>query len=260
MTAFLPIRGGSSVAFSLVVLVFSALDSSFAVTPQSIQGAKEPKSIEAHFDAAQTYQLAGDLERAEAEYRQGISAALQRLGNLKVANGDYAAGLEMLQNAASTDAKNVDARIDLSVAYFHNGEYEKAKAPVLGILQADPANFRGRNLLGKIYFMQGDFQEAVGELQAALAVNPDFDVAYSLALADLELKRLPQATVLFDEMRASLGNTPELHVLLGQAYRQAGFLDLAVAEFKNALERDPGHAHVHAYLGMTYVVMSGEQN
>ena len=36
----------------------------------------------------------------------------------------------------------------------------------------------------------------------------DFDVAYSLALADLQLKKLPQATVLFDEMKASMKSPP----------------------------------------------------
>jgi tetratricopeptide (TPR) repeat protein len=257
MTAKSTIRKPSRIVFSLIVVFSWMTDCSLALEPQTGQ-AKKAATIDAHFDAAETYQLAGDLNKAVAEYWQGISAALQHLGNLKVANGDAAGGLEMLRKATSADAKNTDAAVDLGIAYFRNGDYEKAKECVHDVLKADPSNFRGRNLLGKIHFMQGDFQAAVDALQAALSVNPDFDVTYSLALANLQLKRLPQATVLFDEMRANVRNSPELHVLLGQAYRQTGYLDLAAQEFKNAIALDSHFSHAHAYLGMTYVTLGGE--
>jgi tetratricopeptide (TPR) repeat protein len=215
---------------------------------------------EGHFDAAQTYQIAGDFGRAAAEYRRGISIALQRLGNLKFADGDNTGGLETLKKAVHTDASNIDAQIDLGIAYFRGGDYNSAKECVQSVLKSEGDNFRAENLLGKIDFMQGNFESAANELQAALAITPDFDVAYSLALADLQLKRLPQATVLFDEMRVSLADTPELHTLLGQAYRQTGYLDLAVEQFKNALKLDSAFPRAHAYLGMTYFTIGGKQN
>lgn len=231
-----------------------------AMLAQSSIAEKRPVPVEQHFDAAETFQLTGDLEKAAAEYRVGISVALQRLANLKLADGDTAGSIELLRRSVAADPKNVDAAIDLGIALFHNGSYAAAKDSVLAALKTDPANFRGRNLLGKIYFMQGEFASAAGELQAALAIQQDFDVAYTLALANLELKKLPQATVLFDEMRASGRKTPELHVLLGQAYRQTGYLDLAVQEFKSALELDAHYPHAHGYLGMTYVALGGDTN
>jgi tetratricopeptide (TPR) repeat protein len=221
---------------------------------------KDSKPVETHFEAAETYQLAGVLDKAAAEYRQGISDALDRLGNLKIADGNYEAGLDLLRGATSADPKNVNAAVDLGIAYFRTGNYDKARDCLKGVLRDDPSNFRARNLSGKIDFMQGNFEAAVADLQAALAVNQDLDVAYSLALANLELKKLPQATVLFDEMRSSLGQTAELHVLLGQAYRLTGFLDLAVTEFQGALTMNAHYPNVHRYLGMTYFALAGESN
>jgi len=265
MRSFLPIRRWSLRGIALFLGIISAGQTSlgvtpFAVTPQSAPAKQDSAPVEAHFDAAQTFQIAGDLDRAAAEYRKGISVALDRLGNLKVSNGDYEAGLDLLRKAVSADPGNTDVQIDLGIGYFRHGDYANAKASVSGILKTDPSNFRARNLLGKSDFMLGNFQAAADELQAAMSITPDFDVAYSLALAYLELKKLPQATPLFDEMKASVGQTPELHALLGRAYKETGFLDLAVTEFQEALKLDPAYPHAHAYLGMTYVSMGGKEN
>ena len=252
------IRRWSRLCLTLAFWIVSGFKPSFALVQKNAQ-AKED-SAEDHFNAAQTYQIAGDFGRTAAEYRRGISIALQGLGNLKFANGDTAGGLETLKKAVNTDAGNIDAQIDLGIAYFRVGDYNSAKECVQGVLKSEGDNFRAQNLLGKIDFMQGNFEAAANELQAALAITPDLDVAYSLALAYLQLKKLPQATVLFDEMRASLPDTPELHTLLGQAYRQTGYLELAVEQFKNALKLDAASPHVHAYLGMTYFTMGGKEN
>jgi len=231
-----------------------------ASATQTAQGRNDLTSPETHFDAAQTYQIAGDFDRAASEYKRGISIALEQLGNLKVATGDSPGGLESLRKATQADPGNLDAQIDLGIAYFRAGDYDNAKACALRVLESDVGSFQAQNLLGKINFMQGNFESAAEELQAALAITPDFDVAYSLALTNLQLKKLPQATVLFDEMQASLADTPELQALIGQAYRQTGYLDQAVERFKNALKLDPAYPHAHAYLGMTYFTMGGKQN
>jgi tetratricopeptide (TPR) repeat protein len=255
-----PIRSRSEVCLPLAFVIMLAFTPSFGLAQQTALAKQDPAAPETHFDAAQTYQIAGDFDRAASEYKRGISVALERLGNLKVATGDSTGGLETLRTATQADPGNLDSQIDLGIAYFRAGDYGNAKTCVLGVLKSDSVNFRAQNLLGKIDFMQGQFESAAEELQAALAITPDFDVAYSLALTDLQLKKLPQATVLFDEMQASLTDTPELEALIGQAYRQTGYLDQAVERFKKALKLDAAYPHAHAYLGMTYFTIGGKQN
>lgn len=222
------------------------------------KGMSPPDPVEQHFQAAQTFQLAGDLPHASEEYRKAISVGLERLGNLRSSEKKYSEAIELLTKSFTLDPGNTDAAIDLAVAHFYTGQFDTAKSLVEPVVSREPANFRALNLLGKIEFMQGNFQAAADRLQAALGIQPDFDVAYSLALADLQLKKLPQATVLFDEMKASMKSPPELHILIGRAYRESGFPDRAANEFQRAIARDPKIPHAHSQLGITYL-MEGDK-
>ena len=75
--------------------------------------------------------------------------------------------------------------------------------------------------------LQGNYEAAADELHTALGLATDFDVAYSLALADLELKKISLATVLFDEMKNSMPETAQLHALIGRAFLATDYPQLA---------------------------------
>ena len=216
--------------------------------------AAEPDPIEQHFQSAQTFQLAGDLSHAADEYRKAISAGLERLGNLRISQQKYGEAKSLLTNAIGVDSSNTGAAISLAVADFYMGDLDQAKSLLEPVLTREPSNFRALNLMGKLEFVKGNFQAAADHLQAALGIQADFDVAYSLALANLELKKLPQATVLFDEMKASMKSSPELHMLIGRAYRQSGYAEQAAGEFEKAISLNPKAPHAHSLLGQTYLM------
>src|SRR5262249_32470418 len=71
-----------------------------------------------------------------------------------------------------------------------------------------------------------------------------------LALADLELKKTALATVLFDEMKNSLPESAQLHVLIGRAYLATDYPQLATREFERATALDPKYPNVNFYLGL----------
>ena len=255
-------RHPRSVAITLrcvfLALVFLAILAKGQTAKETQRRAAETDPAEQHFHSAQTFQLAGDLAQAAVEYRRAISVGLQHLGNLRSSEQKYPEAIELLTTASKLDPDNIDAGIDLGVTYFHTGEWPKARSAVEPILAASPSNFRALNLMGKIDFMQGNFQAAADRLQAALNIKSDFDIAYSLALVDLQLKRLPQAITLFDEMKASIKYSPELFVLIGRAYRESGYLEEAGREFQRALALDPKEPRAHSLLGSTYL-MQGEK-
>src|SRR5580658_1476669 len=218
-----------------------------------------PDPLNQHYSAAQTFQLGGDFERAEAEYHQVLALALQRMANLVAAENvtaeknDSGKAIHLLEDAVAADPSYQDARIDLALFYFRAGHLDRANAQAAEVVKANPRNVRALQVLGNVEFAQGNFAAAVEHLHTALGLQGDFDTAYSLALAYLSQQKLAETKLLFDEILNDMGSTPELHVLLGRAYRETGYLDEAIREFKKAIELDPKYPRVHYYLALAYL-------
>jgi tetratricopeptide (TPR) repeat protein len=219
-----------------------------------------PDRLNQHYSAAQTFQLGGDLARAEAEYHQVLALALQRMGDLLAAEkNDSDEAVRVLQDAVAADPAYADARIDLALVYFRAGRLDKASAEAAEVVKADPHNVRALQLLGNVEFAQGNFASAEGHLHTALGLQVDFGTAYSLALSYLSQHKLAETKFLFDEILNDMGSTPELHVLLGRAYRETGYLDEAIREFNKAIELDPHYPRVHYYLALAYLAQGEKE-
>src|SRR5271154_699138 len=103
-----------------------------------------PDPLNEHYSAAQTFQVGGDLERAEAEYHQVLALALQRMGNLVAAEkNDSEEAALLLEDAVAAEPAYADARIDLGLVYFRAGQLDKASAQAAEVLKGDPRNVRG---------------------------------------------------------------------------------------------------------------------
>ena len=247
-------------ALAIAMPAFAAQTPAKRADPAIRSTAPPPKSsvpktdpAQEHFDSAQTYQLAGDFDSAAGEYRRAIAIGLDHLGNLRAARQDYPAAEQLLQQAMAADPDAPDPAVDLAITELYSGDMPKAAADAKAVLQKNPDNFRALALLGKIDFLQGNYQAAADELHAALGLTTDFDIAYSLALADLELKKTSLAVVLFDEMKNSIPESAQLHVLIGRAFLTTDYPQLARKEFEHATALDPKYPQVHFYLGMASV-------
>jgi len=217
---------------------------------------KDP--VEEHYRAAETFQLAGDLTAAEAEYRRVISLALQRLAAIRVLAQDDQQALNLLQSAAVADPSDVEAQMSLASVASRSGDLTSAKAILSSVLAKDEHRLSAKSLLGNILFMEGDYPAAADQLRTVMEEGSDVNAAYSLALTYLKLNDLAKATNVFDEMLTSMGSSAELHVLIGQAYREGEQFDLAAGEFRKALALNPDVARAHAYLGIVYLLQRGD--
>src|SRR5260370_13488612 len=175
------------------------------------KAASEASSPEQAFQSAETFQVAGDYERAAAAYREAVSVALQQLGNLRVSHKEYAEGIDLLARAVQAAPVRVTARVDLTIAHFEVRDFEKAKAEIEAALQREPENARALNLAGKIYFMKGDFAAAANRLESAIRLRPGCETGYLLALADLELNNPVPPRVIYTEMHTSSPPHPSIH-------------------------------------------------
>ena len=211
-----------------------------------------------HYEAAQSYHTAGNYAAAEAEFKIILAESYLRLGRIYAAQAKYPAAADALKTATSIRPDSPDGLVDLSIAYFHVGEFSKAVEPVQRAVAADARNAAAHHMLGKSYFMLGEFEKAVAELKTTLKLSPgDYDAEYTLGLAYLKRKDVAAAKQLYEAMAQRLGNRPALRVLIGRAYRETGFLPESIEEFKAAIALNPRFPRVHYYLGLMYLYKDG---
>src|SRR5215467_298404 len=238
----------------------------FAVAVCSALGQERPKTqrainpAEQHYEAAQTFQIASDYDKAAGEYRAAIGYALQQMGNLHLERQEWSDAAELLSQAIKMDATNAPARIDLALARYQAGDVEPAKAIIEDAVRQNPSDVRALVFAGKVYFMQADYTKAAERFETALQLQPNFDIGYMLALTDLELKKPVPANVIFDEMLATSKPDAGIWVLIGIAYRETGYLDRATVHFAKAIQLEPHKHNVHAALGMTRFLQGPEHD
>ncbi|MBZ0307740.1 MAG: tetratricopeptide repeat protein, partial [Anaerolineae bacterium] len=133
--------------------------------------------------------------------------------------------------------ENQMAKSTLANIYFREGDHRQAKALYKEILAGgDGQHFRELNNLGLIYHDLGQWDMAVDNLQAALAVNPDFAPAWNNLGQVIRDRGDPDQAVQFFEQAVVLDPyLPAARLNLSHSYMLANRWALA-AETLSALE------------------------
>jgi tetratricopeptide (TPR) repeat protein len=237
---------------ALILLFFSL--SLHAQNPdvKPVQQVQEDE-LKKHLSAAETYQISGDLVNALIENRAIVAIGLQRFGNLAIEEGKYSDAVKMLTDSKAYN-DNPRVRIDLAIAYLRLNEMDRALEEAKSAVDADPKFTYGHYILGNIYFNREDYKSALPELEKVFIAAPNFDVAYALGLTYLNLKETERAKLLFEEIQTTFTKeSPELHILLGQAYEKTNYPLEAEREFKRALAINPKQSKANFFLG--YVIL-----
>jgi len=222
-------------------------------------GQSPPDTIRQHYEKAEAARAAGNLSTAETEYTAILGEGYERLGAVYLALEDYQHAIPALQAAVGYRANAPATLIELAIAYYGSEQYARALEPADQASKLDPDNVGAHQMLGKTYFMLGDLGRSITELEIAAKLSPnDVDVSYTLGVAYLRNRQPEVAKKLYQSMIQVFGDRPQLHVVIGRAYRQSGLLKDAAAEFKKAIALDPHFPRAHYYLGITYLLDEGQ--
>lgn len=205
-----------------------------------------------HLSAAETFQLSGDLERADEENRAIVAIALARLGAIAIRERRLQWAVQLLGDSLA-EHDDPEARTDLAIAHMRLLEVDKALTEARAALVLDEKNARAHHVLGKLLYMKADYADARRELERVVVIEPDLDAAYTLGMTYLRLKQIERAKLLFEEMQTALDNSANAHLLFGRAYEETGFSAEAEGEFRKALAIDGKAPRAHFYLG--YVIL-----
>jgi len=199
------------------------------------------------------------LVNAQIENRAIVAVGLQKLGNISIQEGRLQDAVKQLSES-KIYADNARLRTDLAAAYLQMNEVEKALEEAQAAVNLDPKNAYARYILGNIYFTRENYQAALPELEKVMILAPDFDAARALGLTYLYLKQPARAKLLFEEIQATFKKeSPELHILFGQAYEQTNYPLEAEREFKRALAINPKQPRASFFLGYVILQYGGSE-
>jgi tetratricopeptide (TPR) repeat protein len=239
-----------------LLLVLSLYSSS----AQTAKSDSAPDQLQQHYDAARTFQLSGDQEHAASEYKAFLVKALRSIANARVQMGELDAAAGLLDEVLRFTPDDEDVRLDYALVRLQQGNLPEARSLAEKVVQSSPTNAKAHALLGRILFDQRDYKAAQEQLEAAVIAAPNFDVGYLLGVTYIRLNDLSRARLLFDEMLTGLGDTAQLHLYFGRAYREGEWeaLDNSIQEFKKALAKDSKLPEAHYFLALAYLVRDGE--
>jgi tetratricopeptide (TPR) repeat protein len=226
----------------------------------AIRSADDAGTLLKHtYESAKSALAAGDIVQAELGFKQTVALGLRQLGSLSIAEARYDEATRELDEALKVEPDNPDIATDAAIAWFHVGEIKKAQQLARSVVAANPRNARAQNVLGRIDLYRADFPAAVTDLQAAVALDEDFETSYFLGIAYLKAKRIADAQQWFQHLQEKMGDSAALHVLIGRAYSISHLPEPAVAEFRKAIELDPKYPRAHALLGYSILELRFEE-
>ncbi len=125
-----------------------------------------PSFAQAYNNLGVAHTRLGDLDAAEAAYRQAIAvddrsdAAFHNLGNLKMRQHDLDAALEAYDRALDLRKRNPYLHFHRGLAQYRLGDYDAAEKSFKRSISLEREYLEPRNLLAQVYVRQGRPEEA----------------------------------------------------------------------------------------------------
>jgi len=228
--------------------------------PKAQKKVSEEERLQQLYDSARTFQLSGDAERASTAYTAFLTEALRSIARASVRIGQSDQAEKLLNDILVISPNDVDSLEDYAQLCFEHEKLPDARALAEKALAASSDSARGHSLLGQILFAQNDYKAARDQLEVAVVAAPNFDTAYLLGITYIKLNDFARARLVFDDIVAGFGDTPQMHLMLGRAYHEGGWeaLDQAIQELKKAIAQDGRLKQAHFLIALAILDKDGE--
>ncbi|MFQ5989031.1 MAG: tetratricopeptide repeat protein [Candidatus Methylomirabilales bacterium] len=144
----------------------------------------------------------------------------------------------------------------LGLSYFNAGDYQRAIPEFAKAVELHPSEPLYYDALGTALMFTGRLDAAIAQFKEALRVDPKYTEAKNnLGTAYLAKGDLEQARATFnDVLRDPFYATPQFaYFNLAKIYEREGRTDLAIREYKRALDIDRDYVDAHNSLGILYL-------
>jgi tetratricopeptide (TPR) repeat protein len=217
--------------------------------------------LKRHYDEAQQLQSAGNLAEAAHQYRIFIADALGEMALTQAHLGRYEKAAPLFDEALRLAPNSPGLKVRYAEAAFADKDFLRVQTLCEGILHEYPTNTKAtakaHRLLGLFFEKTNHEMEARRQLEMAVALEPDFEDGYALAIANLDAGDGDAAAKVFAEMTAGLGDTAGLRLEIGRAYLNSDFQPKALPELQKAAAMDRQLPGLHYWLAMAYLAAGG---
>lgn len=167
-----------------------------------------------------------------------------------------ASALTELTKAEEYDSSNPELYNYLGMAYYRKKKLEMAEKKYLAALGINPKYCEARNNLGVVYL---DMQRWDDSINQFMQVSDDIfchiqaEARINLGLANMGKGDYPKALSFLRGVVVDYPSDPRGRMNLGRVYSALEKYDLAINEFKRAVELNKYYAVAYYYLGLAYI-------
>ncbi|HUX46318.1 MAG TPA: tetratricopeptide repeat protein [Terracidiphilus sp.] len=211
-------------------------------------------AVEQLYAQAKAASRSGDTATAIAKYRAmlklapHLAPAYNNLGMLYFNNQKYTEAAEVLKRGLAINPNMPTAAALLGMSYFQLGEDEKAEPLLRETLRANPKNDQVEMMLTHILINSKRLEEASTHLRDFLARNPKSQAAWYL-LGKTYLQMSENALAKVNQIDP---NSVVAHEIAGEIDQSMHNYDLALVEYKKAIDLAPKLPGTHMHMGDAY--------
>lgn len=255
-----PVRHGSCALFLVVFFYGVAVtppviaESAAALSSQATPSAAKAASRAILVRAIQLHQ-AGEFDAAIREYRKYLAVdpgnfmARSNLGAALAHQGRYTEAISEYKDALKIQPGNPEVALNLALAHYKALELNDAVRELLPLHTAEPANLQIGLLLGDCYFRMGQYRKTAELLAPLEAAQPQQRALnYLLGMSLIRSGQIKQGEVLVNKILSN-GDSPEAHLMLGEARLDVNDTPGAIKELSRALRLDPNIPMAHWLYG-----------
>jgi tetratricopeptide (TPR) repeat protein len=207
------------------------------------------QEVQARVQALQAAKQAGDPEGIVTASRTVAALALRQLGHSRLEDGAATTAVDLSRRSIDF-ADSSAAHVQLAIGYLLSGRLDDAISQITNLLLTDTGNAQAWRVQGQIWMAKQDYQHAAESLRQSLTLESDPYTLYLLGSALLHAKDGAKAKIAFADLLKQGNSRASIHLLVSDAYRDAGYVDAAERELKAALASEPKPLRAHYRHGM----------
>src|SRR3954453_12030485 len=244
----------------LLLLWFFFLIQAGAVLPQGND--EVTPQVQNLYEEARAARQHGDSATAVEKYKQilklapHLAAAYNNLGMIYFDEHEYQRAAEVLQRGLQLNPNMPGASAMLGMSYFQLGNNEKAQPLLETALRANPKDDQVEMVLIHILINAKRFQEASARLNEFVARNPKSQEAWYM-LGKTYLQMSEDALKKINEIDP---DSVVAHEIAGEIDESMHNYDLALVEFKKAIDKAPKAPGTHMHMGDAFWQMGKWQS